>query len=109
MKSVWIISIANPPIPLTFVLQHNAELMTEAVRVSPLSVTRCDGACTQGADLSEAHAVAGLVTKVAWALLCKDIPRVTGFVETDASQIISPAKFVYIYIVAMQTFSFNAH
>lgn len=67
-------------------------MMTEAVRTAPAAVSRCDGVCNRAADLSEAHALAGLVTKVAWALLCKDVPRVTGFVETDASQVISPAR-----------------
>ncbi|KAL0871351.1 hypothetical protein ABMA27_005092 [Loxostege sticticalis] len=74
--------------------KHNAEMMTEAVRTAPAAVSRCDGVCNRAADLSEAHALAGLVTKVAWALLCKDVPRVTGFVETDASQVISPARYI---------------
>ncbi|XP_072944637.1 malate dehydrogenase-like isoform X2 [Epargyreus clarus] len=72
----------------------NAELMTETVRNAPMSVSRSDGNCVRAAELSEAHALAGLVTKVAWALVCKDVPRVTGFVETDASQVISPARFI---------------
>ncbi|XP_028174105.1 malate dehydrogenase, mitochondrial-like [Ostrinia furnacalis] len=72
--------------------KHNAEMMTEAVRSAPTAVARSDGVCNRAADLSEAHALAGLVTKVAWALLCKDVPRVTGFVETDAGQVISPAR-----------------
>ncbi|CAH0694705.1 unnamed protein product [Spodoptera exigua] len=74
--------------------QHNAEMMTEAVRNAPLAVSRCDGPCLRVGDLGEAHALAGLVTSVAHALLCQDIPRVTGFVETDLGQIISPARFI---------------
>ncbi|XP_063829611.1 malate dehydrogenase, mitochondrial-like isoform X2 [Ostrinia nubilalis] len=74
--------------------KHNAEMMTEAVRSAPTAVARSDGVCNRAADLSEAHALAGLVTKVAWALLCKDVPRVTGFVETDAGQVISPARYI---------------
>lgn len=73
--------------------QHNALLMTDAVRAAPVAVARSDGPCMRAADLSEAHALAGLVTKVAHALLCHDIPRVTGFVETDAGQVISPARY----------------
>ncbi|XP_022822650.1 malate dehydrogenase, mitochondrial-like isoform X3 [Spodoptera litura] len=74
--------------------QHNAEMMTEAVRNAPVGVSRCDGPCQRAGDLSEAHALAGLVTSVAHALLCHDIPRVTGFVETDLGQVISPARFI---------------
>ncbi|XP_022822648.1 malate dehydrogenase, mitochondrial-like isoform X2 [Spodoptera litura] len=74
--------------------QHNAEMMTEAVRNAPVGVSRCDGPCQRAGDLSEAHALAGLVTSVAHALLCHDIPRVTGFVETDLGQVISPARYL---------------
>uniref|UniRef100_A0A2A4JWN5 Malate dehydrogenase, mitochondrial n=1 Tax=Heliothis virescens TaxID=7102 RepID=A0A2A4JWN5_HELVI len=74
--------------------QHNAEMMTDAVRNAPVAVARSEGPCTRVGDLSEAHALAGLVTTVAHALLCHDIPRVTGFVETDLGQVISPAKYV---------------
>ncbi|XP_059048664.1 malate dehydrogenase, mitochondrial-like isoform X2 [Achroia grisella] len=74
--------------------QHNAQMMTNAVREAQLAVTRCDGSCIKAADLSEAHALAGLVKKVAYALMCQDLSRVTGFVETDASQVISPARYI---------------
>ncbi|XP_037292958.1 malate dehydrogenase, mitochondrial isoform X2 [Manduca sexta] len=74
--------------------RHNALMMTDTVRCAPSAVTRTDGACLRAADLSEAHALAGLVTKVAHALLCHDIPRVSGFVETDAGQVISPARYI---------------
>ncbi|KAG6451422.1 hypothetical protein O3G_MSEX007118 [Manduca sexta] len=76
--------------------RHNALMMTDTVRCAPSAVTRTDGACLRAADLSEAHALAGLVTKVAHALLCHDIPRVSGFVETDAGQVISPARYLAI-------------
>lgn len=69
-------------------------MMTDAVRSAPRAVARSDGACIKAADLSEAHALSGLVTKVAHALLCHDIPKVTGFIETDASQVISPARYI---------------
>lgn len=69
-------------------------MMTEAVRNAPSAVSRCDGPCQRVGDLSEAHALAGLVTAVAHALLCHDIPRVTGFVETDLRQVISPARLL---------------
>lgn len=69
--------------------------MTEAVRNAPQAVARLDeDSCARSAELSEAHAVAGLVTKVAHALLCNDVPRVTGFVETDPRQVISPARLL---------------
>ncbi|CAH2093086.1 unnamed protein product [Euphydryas editha] len=74
--------------------EQNTDLMTQTVRRAPITVGRCDGQCIKSAELSEAHALAGLVTKVAWALLCKDIPRVSGFVEIDASEVISPARFI---------------
>lgn len=61
--------------------------MTETVRYAPKAV-----AYNRSADLSEAHAHAGMVKAIAYALLCQDIPRVTGFVESDSSQIVSPAK-----------------
>lgn len=67
-------------------------MMTKTVRDAPKAIARSDGECIKAAELSEAHALANLVTKVAWALLCKDVPRVSGFVETDARQIISPAR-----------------
>lgn len=67
-------------------------LLTDAVRVAPIAVARSGGCCMRAAELSEAHAIAGLVTKVAHALLCDDVPRISGFVETDASQVISPAR-----------------
>ncbi|XP_004931719.1 malate dehydrogenase, mitochondrial isoform X1 [Bombyx mori] len=79
--------------------KHNALMMTDAVRGAQTAVTRTDGACVRAADLSEAHALSGLVTKVAHALLCHDIPRVTGFVETDASQVISPARYLAIEVL----------
>ncbi|KAL4711500.1 hypothetical protein ACJJTC_000516 [Scirpophaga incertulas] len=74
--------------------KHNAEMMTAAVRNAPVAVARNVGPCSKAADLSEAHALAGLVNKVSHALLCKDVPRVRGFVETDATQVISPARFI---------------
>lgn len=74
-------------------------MMTDAVRTAPVAVTRNDGPCTRAGDLSEAHALAGLVTNVAHALLCHDIPRVTGFVETDLGQVISPAKLISLSLV----------
>ncbi|XP_059048665.1 malate dehydrogenase, mitochondrial-like isoform X3 [Achroia grisella] len=79
--------------------QHNAQMMTNAVREAQLAVTRCDGSCIKAADLSEAHALAGLVKKVAYALMCQDLSRVTGFVETDASQVISPARYLAIDVL----------
>ncbi|KAM3965754.1 malate dehydrogenase, mitochondrial [Aphomia sociella] len=74
--------------------QHNAQMMTDAVRTAQVAVTRYDGTCVKAGNLSEAHALAGLVKKVAYALVCQDIPRVTGFVETDASQLVSPARYI---------------
>ncbi|XP_026746319.1 malate dehydrogenase, mitochondrial-like isoform X2 [Trichoplusia ni] len=74
--------------------KHNAMMMTDAVRNAPVAVARNDGPCMRAGDLSEAHALAGLVTSVAHALLCKDIPKVTGFVETDCGQVISPARYI---------------
>ncbi|XP_046969630.1 malate dehydrogenase, mitochondrial-like isoform X2 [Vanessa cardui] len=74
--------------------EQNAELMTQTVRCAPITVGRCDGQCNKSAELSEAHALAGLVTKVAWALLCKDVPRVSGFVEIDPTEVISPTRFI---------------
>lgn len=68
-------------------------MMTEAVRTAPLAVSRSESSCMRAADLSEAHALAKLVNKVSHALLCRDVPRVTGFVETDAGQVISPARY----------------
>lgn len=68
-------------------MQHNAELMTETVRYAPKAV-----AYSKSPDLSEAHAHAGMVKAIAYALLCQDIPKVSGFVESDSSQVISPAK-----------------
>ncbi|XP_045500662.1 malate dehydrogenase, mitochondrial-like isoform X1 [Colias croceus] len=79
--------------------KQNALMMTETVRDAPAAVARCDGECLKASELSEAHALAGLVTKVAWALLSKDVPRVTGFVETDARQVISPASFMSIDVL----------
>ncbi|KAJ0174541.1 hypothetical protein K1T71_009649 [Dendrolimus kikuchii] len=49
--------------------KHNALMMTDAVRAAPVAVARSDGACMRAADLSEAHALAGLVLNVAHALL----------------------------------------
>lgn len=70
--------------------------MTDAVRAAPAAVSRTDdGVCLKQADLSEAHALAKLVVKVAHALLCQDIPRVTGFVETDPGHVVSPARWVF--------------
>ncbi|XP_034834901.1 malate dehydrogenase, mitochondrial-like [Maniola hyperantus] len=74
--------------------EHNAEMMTRTVRCAASATARADGNYFKAAELSEAHAVAGLVTKVAWALLCKDVPRVSGFVETDPAQVVSPARFI---------------
>ncbi|XP_039756544.1 malate dehydrogenase, mitochondrial-like [Pararge aegeria] len=74
--------------------EHNAEMLTQTIRSAASAVARADGNCIRAAELSEAHAVAGLVTKVAWALLCKDVPRVSGFVETDPAQVVSPARFI---------------
>ncbi|XP_064073612.1 malate dehydrogenase, mitochondrial-like isoform X1 [Vanessa tameamea] len=79
--------------------EQNAELMTQTVRCAPITVGRCDGQCNKSAELSEAHALAGLVTKVAWALLCKDVPRVSGFVEIDATQVISPTRFIGVNVL----------
>lgn len=79
-------------------MQQNTDLMTQTVRCAPITVGRCDGQCIKSAELSEAHALAGLVTKVAWALLCKDVPRVSGFVEIDANEVISPARFEFFFI-----------
>ncbi|XP_045774888.1 uncharacterized protein LOC123873846 isoform X3 [Maniola jurtina] len=73
--------------------EHNAEMMTQTVRCAASAVARADGNCCKAAELSEAHAIAGLVTRVAWALLCKDVPRISGFVETDPAQVVSPARF----------------
>lgn len=73
-------------------------MMTDAVRNAPVAVARNDGPCMRAGDLSEAHALAGLVTSVAHALLCKDIPKVTGFVETDCGQVISPAKLISLLL-----------
>lgn len=67
-------------------------MMTCTVRTAPVALSRMEAACRRAAELSEAHALAGLVKKVAHALLCQAIQRVTGFVETDAGQIISPAQ-----------------
>lgn len=67
-------------------------LMTDAVRHAPMAVARAEGCCLKAADLSEAHALAGLVIKVAHALLCHDVPRLTGFVESDGAHVISPAR-----------------
>ncbi|XP_075980168.1 malate dehydrogenase, mitochondrial-like [Anticarsia gemmatalis] len=75
--------------------QNNAMLMTDVIRTAPRAVARIDeDACARVADLSEAHAMAGLVTKVAHALICNDIPRVTGFVEAIPSDVLSPARFL---------------
>ncbi|XP_045774887.1 malate dehydrogenase, mitochondrial-like isoform X2 [Maniola jurtina] len=74
--------------------EHNAEMMTQTVRCAASAVARADGNCCKAAELSEAHAIAGLVTRVAWALLCKDVPRISGFVETDPAQVVSPARFI---------------
>lgn len=67
-------------------------MLTDAVRAAPIAVAKSDGACMRAADLSEAHALAGLVLNVAHALLCHDTSMVTGFVETDPRQVISPAR-----------------
>ncbi|KAI5638433.1 lactate/malate dehydrogenase, NAD binding domain-containing protein [Phthorimaea operculella] len=76
--------------------RHNAEMLTETVRTAPINVAQCgcDGCSAKTADLSEAHALAGLVKTVAHALTCQDTPKITGFVETDPSQVISPARFI---------------
>lgn len=71
-------------------------MMTAAVRNAPQAVSRTDGPCTRVGDLSEAHALAGLVTAVANAILCLDIPRVTGFVETDLGHVLAPARLLFL-------------
>ncbi|CAB3230781.1 unnamed protein product [Arctia plantaginis] len=74
--------------------ENNAMLMTDAVRCAPTAVKRVEGNCSRAADLSEAHALANLVTSVAHGLLCHDVPIVSGFVESDPSQVISPARYI---------------
>lgn len=74
-------------------------LMTDAVRNAPCAVKRVEGNCSRAADLSEAHALANLVTSVAHALLCNDVPIVSGFVEADPSQVISPARLLFFCFV----------
>ncbi|CAG4960180.1 unnamed protein product [Parnassius apollo] len=74
--------------------RHNAEMLTETLRATSSAVSRHDGDCPKAAELSEAHAVAGLVTKVANALLCKDVPRVTGFVQMNPGQIVCSSRFM---------------
>ncbi|XP_011556987.3 malate dehydrogenase, mitochondrial isoform X1 [Plutella xylostella] len=71
--------------------ERNAQMLTDAVRASSRPTN--PDCCARAADLSEAHAVAGLVLKVAHALLCNDVSKVTGFVEADPSQVISPCRF----------------
>ncbi|XP_053610561.1 malate dehydrogenase, mitochondrial-like isoform X2 [Plodia interpunctella] len=74
--------------------KNNAEMMTTTLRTASSAIARTEGRCILGGDLSEAHALAGLVSKVAYALLCQDLPKVTGFVETDSSQVISPVRYM---------------
>ncbi|CAG9564564.1 unnamed protein product [Danaus chrysippus] len=79
--------------------EKNAEMMTNTVRCASEAVAKSDCNCVRSAELSEAHALAGLVTKVAWALLCRDVPQLSGFVETDPCQIISPARFLGVNVL----------
>ncbi|CAG9112157.1 unnamed protein product [Plutella xylostella] len=72
--------------------ERNAQMLTDAVRASSRPTN--PDCSARAADLSEAHAVAGLVLKVAHALLCNDVSKVTGFVEADPSQVISPCRFI---------------
>ncbi|XP_050677050.1 uncharacterized protein LOC126973772 isoform X3 [Leptidea sinapis] len=81
-----------------FNTQH-ALMMTQTIRDTAEALSKSSGRCQEAANSSEAHALAGLVTKIAWALLCKDVPRVTGFVETDARQIISPASYLALEVL----------
>ncbi|XP_013148290.1 PREDICTED: probable malate dehydrogenase, glyoxysomal [Papilio polytes] len=74
--------------------RHNAEMLTETVRSSPAAVTRSDGDCLRAAELSEAHALAGLVSKVANALICADIPHVTGYCQMNPGQVICSSRFI---------------
>ncbi|XP_063537019.1 malate dehydrogenase, mitochondrial-like isoform X2 [Cydia strobilella] len=74
--------------------EQTAEYMTNCVRSADEDILRCEGHCARSSDLSEAHALTRLVSQVAQALLCLDIPRVTGFVETNSVQLVSPAKFI---------------
>lgn len=67
-------------------------MLTETVRAASAAVVREDGVCAKAAELSEAHALAGLVTKIANALICKDVPRVTGFVQTYHGQVICSSR-----------------
>ncbi|XP_048479224.1 uncharacterized protein LOC105387887 isoform X3 [Plutella xylostella] len=90
--SAFVIVCASPidcMVPL--VAERNAQMLTDAVRASSRPTN--PDCCARAADLSEAHAVAGLVLKVAHALLCNDVSKVTGFVEADPSQVISPCRF----------------
>ncbi|XP_053610560.1 malate dehydrogenase, mitochondrial-like isoform X1 [Plodia interpunctella] len=79
--------------------KNNAEMMTTTLRTASSAIARTEGRCILGGDLSEAHALAGLVSKVAYALLCQDLPKVTGFVETDSSQVISPVSYLAIDVI----------
>ncbi|XP_063626101.1 malate dehydrogenase, mitochondrial-like isoform X2 [Cydia splendana] len=74
--------------------EQTAEYMTQCVRSADEAILRYEGHCARSSDLSEAHALTRLVSQVAQALLCVDIPRVTGFVETNSVQQVSPAKFI---------------
>lgn len=67
-------------------------MLTETVRSSPAAVTRSDGDCLRAAELSEAHALAGLVSKVANALICADIPHVTGYCQMNPGQVICSSR-----------------
>ncbi|XP_068617885.1 malate dehydrogenase-like [Battus philenor] len=74
--------------------RQNAEMLTETVRNTPVSIIRCHDSCVKAAELSEAHAIAGLVAKIANALLCKDIPHVTGFCQMNPGQVLFPSSFL---------------
>ncbi|CAH2043975.1 unnamed protein product, partial [Iphiclides podalirius] len=74
--------------------RQNSRMLTETVRAAAAAMARGDGVCVKAAELSEAHAIAGLVMKISNALLCKDIPRVTGFVQTNQSQVVCSSRFL---------------
>ncbi|XP_063537018.1 malate dehydrogenase, mitochondrial-like isoform X1 [Cydia strobilella] len=79
--------------------EQTAEYMTNCVRSADEDILRCEGHCARSSDLSEAHALTRLVSQVAQALLCLDIPRVTGFVETNSVQLVSPANYLAIEVI----------
>lgn len=69
--------------------------------MAPVAVSKAEG--PRAADLSEAHALARLVTNVSQGLLCYDLPRISGFVETDAGQVISPARLSQLIYLCILT------